>query len=92
MFRLAGETEIVKSGAATTKLTVVVCETVPLVPVMVRGYVPPGVVEEVVTVNVDDPVPLIDVGLKLADAPDGNPLILRDITPVKPFKAVVDTV
>jgi hypothetical protein len=49
-------------------------------------------VEEVVIVSVEDPVPLIEVGLKVADAPDGNPLMPSDMTPVKPFRAVVDTV
>ena len=47
---------------------------------------------DVVTVRVEEPAPLIDVGLKVAVVPAGNPLILRDTAPAKPLTAAVDTV
>ena len=56
----------------------------PLVPVMVIGKLPVGVVLAVVTVMVDEPEPFTDVGLKLALAPAGNPLALKVTVPVKP--------
>ena len=42
---------------------------------------------EVVAVSVDDPEVVMEVGLKLAVAPWGNPLTLRPTVPVKPFDA-----
>ena len=45
-----------------------------------------------VIVNVEDPVPVIEVGLKVYDAPEGNVLRLRITNPSKPLTAVVDTV
>ena len=46
--------------------------------------VPVGVVLLVVTVIVEEPDVVTDVGLKLALAPDGNPLALKLTVPVKP--------
>jgi hypothetical protein len=46
-------------------------------PVIVSVYVPPGVELDVLTVNVEEPEPVTDDGLKLADAPEGKPLTLR---------------
>jgi hypothetical protein len=54
--------------------------------------VPAGVDPVVETVNVDEPEPLTDAGLKLAAAPLGEPLALSDTAPLKPFKAVVEMV
>ncbi len=48
-----GEVEIVKSGTITTSVTDVLCVRVPSVPVMVKVYVPPGVLLVVVTVKVE---------------------------------------
>jgi hypothetical protein len=56
---------------------------------MVSGYVPTGVVELVVTVRVELPVPLTVAGEKLAVAPAGSPLAVNVTTPVKPFKAPI---
>jgi hypothetical protein len=39
------------------------CTRLPLVPVNVSVLVPDGVLAVVVTVNVDDPAPVTDVGL-----------------------------
>ena len=64
----------------------------PLTPVMVNVWGPVGVVELVVTVRVEEPVPVIEVGLKVPVAPVGNPASSSAMLPVKPFKAVVETV
>ena len=48
-----GTVDIEKSGTITTSVTVVVWVRVPSVPVMVRVYVPPGVLLLVVTVIVE---------------------------------------
>lgn len=40
------------------------------------------------TVNVDDPDPVTEVGLKDADAPDGTPVTLNATFPENPFVAV----
>jgi hypothetical protein len=53
--------------------------------VTVRVAVPAGVEAVVVTVMVLVPAPVIDVGLKVADAPAGSVLAARLTTPVKPF-------
>jgi hypothetical protein len=79
-------------GAFTTKLTVVVCVTLPLIPVIVSVDVPTGVLPVVVTVNVELPVPVTVAGEKLAVAPAGNPLALSAMDPEKPENAVVLTV
>jgi hypothetical protein len=89
----AGAAEIVKSGAALTfKVTVVVCVSEPLVPVIVSVEAPTGVVEVVVTVSVDVPEPVTDVGLNPAVAPAGNPLRLSPTAPLNPFNAPTFTV
>ena len=51
---------------------------------MVRVELPTGVLALVVTVMVDDPVPVTVVGLKLAVAPVGSPLALKVTIPLKP--------
>jgi len=82
---------IVKSGggacAFTTKLTVVVCVKLPLVPLIVSVDVPTGVLPVVVTVNVELPVPVTVAGEKPAVAPAGNPLTLSATAPANPFNA-----
>jgi hypothetical protein len=91
-----GLPEIVKSGgggcAFTAKLTVVVCVSAPLVPLIVSVEVPTGVLPVVVTVKVELPVPVTVAGEKLAVAPAGNPLALSAMEPEKPENAVVLTV
>jgi hypothetical protein len=54
---------------------------------MVSGYVPTGVVELVVTVSVELPVPVTVAGEKLGVAPAGSPLALNVTTPLNPFNA-----
>jgi hypothetical protein len=64
-------------GALTTSVTVVLCVRLPLVPVMVRVYVPAGVDVLVATVIVEEPDPATDCGLNDALAPAGRPLALN---------------
>ena len=82
-----------KSGgggcAFTTKLTIVVCITLPLVPVIVKVDVPVGVFPVVVTVNVEFPVPVTVAGEKPAVAPAGKPLAPSVTTPANPFRAPI---
>ena len=68
--------------AFTTSDTLVVRVTLPAVPLTVKVYVPLGVVEFVLTVIVEEPEPVSDVGLKLAVAPLGKPFTLKAIVGV----------
>src|SRR5271166_3804209 len=59
----------------------------PLIPVMVSGYVPTDVVPLVITVSVELPDPVTVAGTKFAVVPAGNPLALSVTTPPNPFNA-----
>jgi hypothetical protein len=80
---------MVKSELVTLSVTVAVCVSDPLVPLMVRTGLPAGVEADVVTVMVDVPEPVTEAGLKDAVAPAGKPVALRATTPVKPFCAPI---
>ena len=69
----------------TVNVTVVVCVTEPLVPVIVSVYDP--VCAEVIAaiLSVEEPEPVIFGGLKLPVTPGPKPLRLRLTTPVNPF-------
>jgi hypothetical protein len=54
--------------------------------------VPAAVDADVVTVIVELPEPAIEVGLKLAPAPDGRPDVLKVTVPLKPLSAPTFTV
>jgi len=59
---------------------------------MVTVYVP-ALIEAVVSiVKVEDPALVTEVGLQSAEPPAGRPLASREMTPVNPFKAFVDTI
>lgn len=91
----AGVAEIEKSpttGAFTTSVTEAVWLSVPLAPVIVNGKLPVGVVLAVVTVKVEEPDVVTEVGLKLAVAPVGSPLTLKFTVPVKPPVGLTVTV
>jgi hypothetical protein len=60
----------------------------PLVPVIVSVLVPAGVFVAVVTVNMEEPEPLTEVGLKLLVAPEGSPLSVKPTLPLNPFNAL----
>jgi hypothetical protein len=64
----------------------------PLVPVMVKVRVPGVALRPTVTVRVEFPEPVMDVGLKLALTRDPWPLTLRFTVPAKPFTPVTVTV
>ena len=84
---LLGAAEIAKSGVAvalTTRVMLALCVSVPLVPVIVTVYDPGGVVEAVVTLNVDDPEETC-AGLKEAVAPAGSPVAVKATDPLNPF-------
>ena len=70
-------------------MTVAECDKLPSVPVIVRVYVPVGVVVAVETVSVELPEVVTDAGLKLAAAPLGKPVTLRFTVSVKPFSAPI---
>ncbi|MGH9762691.1 MAG: hypothetical protein ACREAC_17860 [Blastocatellia bacterium] len=81
-------------GAVTVKATEVVWVTPPPVAVTVTVEVPTGVDGPAVTVMVADPDPgaPIDVGLKVAVAPEGKPDAENDIAELKLPDIAVDTV
>ena len=70
-----------KSGAKTVKVTGDECVKLPLVPVIVRVYVPGVVFAAVVIERVD--VEVAGFGAKLPLAPVGNPLTLNVTDPEK---------
>ena len=80
-----GDADRLKSGAfCTFKPTLVEWVSMALlsVPVTVMVKLPDGVAAPVVMVRVDDPEPpLIEAGLKLAEAPEGSPLALNATVP-----------
>lgn len=91
--RLEGVADTLKSAAAlTTRLTDAVCTRFPLVAVIVNGYVPNGVDDVVLTFSVEDPEPVTEVGLNVALAPAGKPLIVKPTALLKPPLAVTFTV
>lgn len=75
--------------AVMFSVTVVECVSEPLVPVMVKVYDPTAAVPEL-TVRVE--LPVVGLGLKLALAPEGTPVILSVTAPEKPFCGVSVTV
>ena len=62
------------------------------VPVIVKVYVPLGVLVVVVIVSVDVNVGLPEGGLKLAEAPEGRPETLKATGRVGAFTSVTVTV
>ena len=82
-----GVAEIEKS--LTVSVTWSECERLPLVPVTVSVYVPAGVLDEVVTVSVELPEPVTEVGLKVPLAPVGKPLTLNDTLLLKPLMGLM---
>ena len=74
---------MLKSGWVTTRVAVVVCVRLPLTPVMLRVYVPAGVVVAVVTDK--DEVEVVGFVLKLPFVPLGSPLTLKVTWPENPL-------
>ena len=69
-------------------MTVVVWVSWPLVAVIVTVNVPLLVVEGTLTVNVEEPELMIDVGLGVAVNPPPEAIAFRETVPVNPFRAV----
>jgi hypothetical protein len=78
--------------ALTVSTTLAECDKLALVPVTLSVSLPGGFELVVVTVSVEEPEPLREVGLKLALAPEGKPLALKATVPVNPFCGVAVTV
>jgi hypothetical protein len=78
-------------GAFTTRVRGRVLTRQPLLAARVRVYVPTGVDDEVATIKLAAPEPVMETGLKVAEAPAGKPLILKATLPAKPLLAVVET-
>ena len=64
----------------------------PLFPVTIKLVLPVGVVPDVVTVRVEFPAPVIEVGLKVPVDPAGKEAMFNGILPVNPLSAVTVTV
>jgi hypothetical protein len=79
-------------AVVTSSVTVAVCVSAPLVPVIVSVELPVGVLPVVVTVSVEVPDPLTEAGENDGVAPLGRPLTLRLTEPVNPFRAPTLTV
>jgi hypothetical protein len=86
-----GVAESVKSGV-TTRVTLAVCVSEPLVPVIVSVKVPVGVLVAVAILSVEPLPALTEVGLNVPVAPVGSPVTLRLIEPLNPPMALVLTV
>ena len=74
-------------GELTTKDTVALCDSVPEVPVTVKTDVPVVEALAVVTLRVDVPEPVMEVGVSVAVVPVGSPVTARLTVPVNPFWA-----
>jgi len=81
-----GDAPTVKPGVVpvTVSETVVVSTMLPEVPVTLMLYVPATVVEATVIVMVEDPGPVIEVGLKVTLTPVGWPLADKEMVESKP--------
>ena len=72
----------------TASVAVEVWTRLPLVPLIVNVYVPVGVVDAVLTVSVEVPEPVTEVGLNVPVAPVGNPLTVNATELLNPPVAV----
>lgn len=72
-------------------MRVVECVTLPLVPVIVIGYVPVGAFLATVKVKSDEPEPEMEVGLKLPVTSEGMPVADNVTVPLNPPEALVLT-
>jgi hypothetical protein len=98
MVAVGGVAEIEKSGVpgaavVTVRTTAALCVIGPFGPVpdavMVKGKDPARVEASAAIVNVVDPVPGTDAGLKFVVAPAGNPETTKVTFPAKPLSAAI---
>ena len=73
----------------TVTLTEVVCVALPSVPVTVTVYAPAATVEPTLTVSVEEPPAVTEVGLSEAVGPDGETLAERLTVPAEPLVTAV---
>jgi hypothetical protein len=71
----------------TTRVVLVEWLSEPLVPLIVKGKLPVGVLVAVATVSVELAPALMEAGLNVPVALAGRPLVLRFTVPVNPFTA-----
>jgi hypothetical protein len=76
----------------TVSVKLAVCVAEVPVPVIVIDELPEGVLDEVVTVIVEEEPAVTEAGLKDADAPDGRPDALSDTVCALPEVTVVEIV
>src|SRR5580765_4664057 len=91
----AGDAEIEKSfggGTVTVSATLVECVALAPVPVTVIVYGPAAVDEPTLTVIVEEPPAVTDVGLNDTVAPDGTPLALNATYCSVPLVTAVDII
>jgi hypothetical protein len=69
----------------TVSVTFTLWVRLPLVPMIVRVYIPGGLVSAGLTVRVEEPEPVTRGLLKEAVASEGNPDTLKLTVPEKPF-------
>jgi len=83
---VVGNALMVKLGfvPVTVRVTVVVSTVLPEVPVTVMGYVPVAVEEATVSVMLEVPAPVIEVGLKPTVTPVGWPVADKEIAELNP--------
>ena len=74
------------------KVAVSVIAGFELTPVIVIVNEPCAALRLNAIVSVDEPAPVMEVGLKLAVAPEGSPLTLSDTAELNPFNTLVLTV
>jgi hypothetical protein len=87
-----GEIVRLKSAAElTTSVTEAVCVLTPSLAEIVNGYVPTGVLSEVVMLKVDVPDPVRLAGLNVPSALAGSPATLNVTVPAYPAAVVRET-
>jgi hypothetical protein len=82
-----------RHNQSTVKLTVALCDDLPLRPTIVNVYVFIRILERVVIVRVDEPEPVREDGLNVAPATrEGKPFVLRVTVPPEPSVEVTLTI
>jgi hypothetical protein len=91
-FGLTATEKSFAGAVVTVRVSVVVCDPVVPVPVIVTGYVPVAVEDATASVSVDDEPDVTVLGENDAVAPLGNPLALNDTDSALPEVTAVETV
>src|ERR1041385_3687434 len=91
-FSASNETVVPVEPVVTVNATFVLCDRLPLVPVIVSVELPAGVDAKVATVSGDEPTEFTEDGLKLPVAPDDRPATLSVTVPLKALRFPTFTV